>query len=79
MGDGPEMANQGNAMHPSKTNGSIITMTLKNNHLIVETEEHGVRIHNTTTLSKPEKMAFWVQYKLQGILLKVFSNKGEAQ
>ena len=27
-------------------NGSIITMTLKNNHLIVETEERGVRIKN---------------------------------
>lgn len=27
----------------SSTNGSIITMTLKNNHLIVETEERNVR------------------------------------
>lgn len=27
----------------SGTNGSIITMTLKNNHLIVETEERNVR------------------------------------
>lgn len=26
----------------STTNGSIITMTLKNNHLIVETEERNV-------------------------------------
>lgn len=26
----------------SSTNGSIITMTLKNNHLIVETEERNV-------------------------------------
>jgi hypothetical protein len=31
--------------HTSKSaNGSIITMTLKNNHLIVETEERGVGI-----------------------------------
>jgi hypothetical protein len=31
--------------HMSKSaNGSIITMTLKNNHLIVETEETGVGI-----------------------------------
>lgn len=28
--------------HHSGTNGSIITMTLKNNHLIVETEERNV-------------------------------------
>jgi len=28
--------------HSSGTNGSIITMTLKNNHLIVETEERNV-------------------------------------
>ena len=27
-------------------NGSVITMTLKNNHLIVETEERGVCIKN---------------------------------
>ncbi|XP_066996229.2 uncharacterized protein [Anabrus simplex] len=35
--------------HTSKSaNGSIITMTLKNNHLIVETEERGVRLEDST-------------------------------
>ncbi|KAL3274246.1 hypothetical protein HHI36_015656, partial [Cryptolaemus montrouzieri] len=29
----------------SSTNGSIITMTLKNNHLIVETEERNVSFY----------------------------------
>lgn len=35
----------------SSTNGSIITMTLKNNHLIVETEERNVRIERFCFLS----------------------------
>lgn len=34
----------------SNTNGSIITMTLKNNHLIVETEERNVSKRNTEKL-----------------------------
>lgn len=40
-------ASSGMPNHTSKSaNGSIITMTLKNNHLIVETEERGgVGIH----------------------------------
>jgi hypothetical protein len=32
--------------HTNGTNGSIITMTLKNNHLIVETEERNVSLKN---------------------------------
>lgn len=32
--------------HSSGANGSVITMTLKNNHLIVETEERNVSIQN---------------------------------
>lgn len=39
-----EFATSGN--HTSKNaNGNIITLTLKNNHLIVETEERAVRTH----------------------------------
>lgn len=34
----------------SNTNGSIITMTLKNNHLIVEKEERSVSIATGTFL-----------------------------
>lgn len=30
--------------HHSNANGSLITMTMKNNHLIVETEERSVSI-----------------------------------
>jgi len=38
--------------HTSKSaNGSIITMSLKNNHLIVETEERGVCIERTKTVT----------------------------
>ncbi|XP_018333009.1 uncharacterized protein LOC108742327 [Agrilus planipennis] len=36
--NGPQSL-RGSNHHPVNTNGSIITMTLKNNHLIVETEE----------------------------------------
>lgn len=35
----------GNADYPMKNaNGNVITLTLKNNHLIVETEERAVSI-----------------------------------
>ncbi|KAJ8957337.1 hypothetical protein NQ318_004816, partial [Aromia moschata] len=37
--DGTEIPTQIRSNNHSSTNGSIITMTLKNNHLIVETEE----------------------------------------
>lgn len=37
-----EVNSQVHSNNHSSTNGSIITMTLKNNHLIVETEERNV-------------------------------------
>ncbi|KAJ8923097.1 hypothetical protein NQ315_001650 [Exocentrus adspersus] len=40
--DGTEINSQIRSNNHSNTNGSIITMTLKNNHLIVETEERSV-------------------------------------
>lgn len=45
--DGPRITSNGpqtRSTSHSSTNGSIITMTLKNNHLIVETEERNVTI-----------------------------------
>lgn len=38
------MESQVRSNNHSNTNGSIITMTMKNNHLIVETEERNVSI-----------------------------------
>lgn len=43
-GGGNESNDNGTDMHPPPANGSIITMTLKNNHLIVETEVRNVSI-----------------------------------
>lgn len=37
-------ANGAQINHHSNANGSLITMTMKNNHLIVETEERSVSI-----------------------------------
>lgn len=40
--------NEGNGEERMYRNGSIIKMTMQNNHLIVETEERNVRLHPTT-------------------------------
>lgn len=56
-GTGNETNDNGD-MHPPPANGSIITMTLKNNHLIVETEVRNVSITQTRlylSISKPTK------------------------
>lgn len=39
----------GQMNHHSSANGSLITMTMKNNHLIVETEERSVSIRHRLT------------------------------
>ncbi|XP_054288551.1 uncharacterized protein LOC129004139 [Macrosteles quadrilineatus] len=50
--------NSNNHNHTSKStaNGSIITMTMKNNHLIVETEERILGVSETPYLSTPSEV-----------------------
>lgn len=45
--NGTANANFNNKNNHSSANGSVITMTLKNNHLIVETEERNVSSSNS--------------------------------
>ncbi|XP_069699101.1 uncharacterized protein [Periplaneta americana] len=76
--------------HTSKSaNGSIITMTLKNNHLIVETEERGVTLEDgstkttttkfTTSASPHENNVFVVEVQQGGVPRSGDCFRGDAE